>query len=239
MTTLPHKNVKYQEETRVPIDKPNAQVDTTNRRTFLTRAAMGGALVAVGTVGPLGRLLPVAAQDGGSPEEPADGKLDDNAAGETLAPIELAAVKAYEAALADGKLDSDWSAVGRQFQRHHLVAADALTGLIDSGATPVADPTIQLGTVAAISGTSDQQTILDALSEMETAIAATHLWALESVTDKITAKTIGQFLAVESQQAVFLARDSAGDLAALTPAVVEPATSGPTPAPTTTEETGN
>lgn len=252
MTTLPHKNVKYQEETRVPIDKPDAQVVPTNRRTFLARAAMGGALVAVGTAGPLGRLLPVSAQDGDSSDNqdsaggPPAGSLDDNAAGEQLAPLELAAVEAYEAALAEGKLDEAWTEAARQFQRHHLEASGALTSLVDSGATPVADPTIQDGTVAAIRGTGDQNAILSALSEMEATIAATHLWALGGVTDKITAKTIGQYLAVESQQAVYLGRESGSDLASLTPTKVEPAASGPTPAPTTTtttaattEEAGN
>ncbi len=228
----------------MPIDKPETQVVPTNRRTFLARAAMGGALVAVGTAGPLGRLLPAAAQDGASPSGPDDGSLDDNATGERLAPIELAAIKAYEAALAGGKLDGTWTDTARRFQRHHLEVSGVLASLITSDAAPVPDPDIQAGTVAAVTGAADQNAVLKALSEMETIIAATHLWALGAITDKITAKTIGQYLAVESQQGVFLGREAGIDLAALTPPVVQPAASGPTPAPTpatttTTEEAGN
>lgn len=221
----------------MPIDKPDTQVVQTNRRTFLARAAMGGALVAVGTAGPLGRLLPVAAQDGGSQSGPAAGSLDDGATGESLAPLELAAVEAYEAALAGGNLDETWSKTARRFQRHHLAASDVLTGLVTSGAIPVADPTIQAGSLAAVTGAGDQNAVLTALSEMETTIAATHLWALGGITDKITAKTISQVLAVESQQGVFLGREAGKDLAALTPAVIQPAATGPTPAPTTTTTT--
>ena len=232
MTTLPQKNVKYQEETRVPIDKPDSQGVPTNRRTFLARAAMGGALVAVGTAGPLGRLLPVAAQAAGDA-----GALDDNATGERLAPIELAAVEAYEAALGGGKLDGTWAETARQFQRHHLEVSDVLTSLITSGVVPVADPAIQAGSVATVAGAGDQKAVLTALSEMEAMIASTHLWALAGITDKITAKTVGQYLAVESQQSAFLARASGSDITAVTPAVVEPAASGPTPAPTTTTTT--
>lgn len=221
----------------MPIDKPDSQVDPTNRRSFLARAAMGGALVAVGTVGPLGHLLPAAAQDGAS--TPAAGRLDDDMAGQSLAPLEVAAVAAYEAALSGGKLDAAWSEVARQFQRHHLDAAETLSSLIESGATPVADPTITAGTIAAVRGAGDQNAVLGALSEMEGVIASTHLWALGGITDKITAKIISQYLAAESQQSVFLGRATGIDLATLTPAVVAPAATGPTPPATTTEETGN
>lgn len=237
MTTLPEKNVKYQEETRVPIDKPDSQIDPTNRRTFLARAAMGGALVAVSTVGPLGHLLPAAAQ--ADADGPAEGTLDDDATGQALAPAEVAAVAAYEAALNGGKLDAAWAEVARQFQRHHLEASVTLTSLIESGTTPAADPTITTGTIGAIGGAGDQTAVLLALSEMESVIAATHLWALGGIADKSTAKTISQYLAVESQQAVFLGRTAGTDLATLTPAVVAPAPTGPTPPTPATEETGN
>ena len=105
--------------------------------------------------------------------------------------------------------------------------------------------------MAAVTGAGDQNAVLKALSEMETTIAATHLWALGSISDKTTAKAIGQYLAVESQQGVYFGREAGIDLAALTPAVVEPAASGPKPAPTpaatttttaattTTQEAGN
>lgn len=218
----------------MPIDKPDAQVVPTNRRTFLARAAAGGALVAVGTaVGPLGRLLPVAAQ--GAPTTPGDA-MDDNAVGTQLAPVELAAVAAYEAALGMGKLTGEWADTARRFQSHHLTAANDLSGLVADGPAPTADPTVLAGTVATIEGTSDQNTILGALSELESILAAAHLWAAGSISDKITARIVGQVLAVESQQAAYLGLNSGADLASITPAVGE-IRQPPAPAPATTETT--
>lgn len=216
----------------MPYDKPEAEAVQTTRRTFLARAAIGGALVSVATAGPLGQLLPAAAQDGDS--EPSDALTDAQVAAQ-LTPLELGAVQAYEAAAGNDALDLDVSDAVRRFQRHHQTAADRLGAMASADApTPTADPTIVEGTVAAVTGAGDQNAVLSALAEMEETLAATHLWALAAIPDQVTARLVLQIQATESQQAVVLSRVAGTSIDELTPAtapIADGLPAGSTPPP--------
>lgn len=202
----------------MPIDKPEA-VPTT-RRTFLTRAALAGALVTVGTTaGPLTRLLPAAgAQDGTSDTTP---ELTDGDFADYVLPIELAAVQCYQYALAGDALGAEWSRVGLIFQTHHQAAVDTLTTLVPVTTPPapdaLPDPTVLQGTGAAIQAAGDEATVLGALAELEDVLAATHLYALGGLVDATTAKIVAQVMAVESQHAVALGRATGTAVDELTP----------------------
>ncbi|MCB0977538.1 MAG: ferritin-like domain-containing protein [Acidimicrobiales bacterium] len=231
----------------MPIDKPEATATDNPRRSFLARAAVGGALVTAGSIaGPLLRTVPAGAQ--GTAEA---GSLDDGDYATWLAPLELAAVQIYSAALAVDGLSADVSDALNQFQANHQSAADTI-GAMYSGDTPLdEDPTL-LATASSVG--SDQAAVLASLTDLENNLAATHLSALAGIADPITAKTAAQVLAVEGQQAVALGLLADADLAALTPASVTtdgaypkssavPASTTSTTAAaggsTTTEEAGN
>lgn len=208
----------------MPHDKPEAEAVQTNRRTFLARAALGGALVTVATAGPLGQLLPAAAQEGEGAGEPGGGgssdQLQDRDVAAQLTPLELAAVQVYESAASNTALDLEWTALVRRFQTHHRAAADRLGEMVHADdAEPTADPTILEGTGAAVESAGDQDSILSALAELEELLAATHLWALGSISEPVTARLVLQVQATESQQAVVLARATGTSITELTPAI--------------------
>jgi len=234
----------------VPIDIPEA-VPTT-RRTFLTRAALAGALVTVGSAaGPLTSLLPAAgAQDGTDAVIP---ELDDAAFATFALPLELAAVQAYQDALSGEVLGPDWTQAARTFQVHHQAVVDTLTTLLPTTTPPAPDPkpdvTIQSSTGAAVKAATDEKGVLGPLFEMEGILAATHLYALGGLVDSTTAKTVAQVCAVESQHATALGRAMDADQAEITPdearfsAARTPGATGSssttTTSTTTTEEGGN
>ena len=230
----------------MPHDKPEAEAVPTNRRTFLARAALGGALVTVATAGPLGRLLPAAAQQGdGSSDDGGGGAsdlLEDRDVAAQLTPLELAAVQVYESAASNGALDLEWTDLVRRFQTHHQAAADGLGAMVHADdPEPTADPTILAGSGAAVEAAGDQDAILSALAELEELLAATHLWALGSISEQITARLVMQVQATESQQAVVLARATGTAIAELTPATAPvadgPVASSPPPAADDAAET--
>ncbi|CAN5851840.1 hypothetical protein BH23ACT2_BH23ACT2_08850 [soil metagenome] len=201
----------------MPIDQPEATAAPTNRRTFLVRAALGGALVSVGP-GPLTRLLPVA---GASPARPAQvdaaPELDDEAFAMLAAPLELAAVQVYSQAQRGGQLDATWADLALRFQGHHQTVAETLETLITSGETPEPDDAVLTGTGGAIEDASDQNGVLAALAELEEVLAATHLYGIGGLTEAVTARLVAQVMAVEAQHAVALGLALGTDPAELTP----------------------
>ena len=202
----------------MPIDPTETPANATSRRSFLVRAALGGALVTVGTAaGPLSSVLPAAA----APEQLESAETLDNATFAALAvPMELAAVQAYHAALDTGVLDNAWTSQGLAFQDHHQTVVDTYTPWLDENTSPPEpDPTIVSSTVDVIEAATTQDAILGALADMENALAATSLYALGGLEDNTAAKTVAQVMAVESQQAVVLGLALGTDVAELTPAV--------------------
>lgn len=192
----------------MPLDNP--EVIATTRRTFLTRAALAGALVTAGTALPLTRFLPAAGAAGAV-------GLDDATFAAFAVPLEMAAVQAYQAALDGGTL-GDEGPTALDFQGHHQTVVDVLTSMLAAdAAVPVPDSKILAGTVAALKTATAKAQVLTTLSRLEDGLAATHLWALGSLVEPSTAKIVAQVLAIESQQAVYLGRAGGGDLVALTP----------------------
>jgi hypothetical protein len=204
----------------VPIDQPEAAAAPTNRRTFLTRAALGGAFLTVGP-GPLTRLLPMAgAAPGGRTQVEAAGELDDEAFATLAAPLERAAVQVYSQAERRALLDEEWSDLALAFQAHHQAVAETLEELIVSGDVPEPDNAVLTGTGGAIDDAADQDDVLAALAELEEVLAATHLYGIGGLTVAVTARLVAQVMAVESQHAVVLGLAIGTDPAELTPPTV-------------------
>lgn len=193
----------------MPIDKPEATADTVSRRAFISRSAIGAAVVGSGVLAGFGRFGPAGAQAG--PDQ-GGGALDDDAFGRFMVPLELGAVQAYQTALDSGQL-AGFETEARRFQSHHNQIATSLGDLIvagDDDPAPAPDPTV------AASGAGGPA----ALAEMEAVLAATHILAIEQITDTVTARQSAQVAAVQSQQSASLALRAEMDPAAVTPAVI-------------------
>lgn len=187
----------------------------TSRRTFLTRTAVGGALVTAGALAlPLTSLAPGA---GARPAE--QGDLGDEDFADIGTALELAAVAAYTAAFDKDVLDDEWSALALEFQSHHQAVADTLVTLRSpDAAEAVAEAAFSKRSIDAIEAASDQDGVLAALAVVEETLAATHLSGVAQLKEKSTARTVTQVLAVEGQQAALLAIASGTPIAEVTPA---------------------
>lgn len=183
----------------------------TSRRTFLTRAAVGGALVTAGAVAlPHLGLSPAGAR-------PADqGTLKDADFATFGTAVELAAVAAYTAAFDGGLLDTEWSKLALQFQGHHQAVADTLLELSEETEI-AADAAFAATSVDAVKAATDQNGVLAALAVVEETCAATHLSAIGVMAEKVTSRTVAQVLCVEGQQAALLGIASGSTIAEVTP----------------------
>ncbi|MBX3314939.1 MAG: hypothetical protein KF906_11530 [Actinobacteria bacterium] len=212
----------------MPIDQPEATAAVNPRRTFLARAAVGGAVVTAGSIaGPLLRAVPAGAQT-----DTTSGSLDDSSFAALAVPLELGAVQVYEAATEAPDMDDDAKSTLRTFQQHHQTVADTLTDYYTGDADLTEDPAV-VARSASVGGSANAA--FTALAELEQALAATHLDALGSISDAITAKYVAGVLAVQGQQAVALTLLAGTDPAAVVPAAVT--TDGALT--TTTGEAGN
>ena len=219
----------------------------TSRRTFLTRTAVGGALVTAGALTlPLSSLAPtVGARTAGQ------GTLSDEDFAAFATAAELAAVAAYSAAFDKDLLDGEWADRALQFQSHHQAVADTLVGLrADSAGAAVAEAAIAKRWIDAIDAATNQEGILAALAVVEETLAATHLSGVGQLTEKSTARTVVQVLTVEGQQAALLGVASGSTIEEVTPATntgdaaltiprESKATTTTTAASTTTTATGS
>lgn len=187
----------------------------TSRRTFLTRTAVGGALVTAGALTlPLTGLTPGA---GARTADQGDLKDEDFAAFATA--LELAAVAAYDAALASTLLDDEWYGRVLDFQGHHQDVADTLTELrADDAGEAIAEAAFSKKSVDAVNAATDQNGVLAALAVVEETCAATHLSGVAQLAEKSTARTVTQVLCVEGQQAALLGVASGSTVEEVTPA---------------------
>lgn len=219
----------------MPIDPSTDPAPAHTRRRFLTRTAVGGALVTAGALAsPARGLIPLAgAQEGDEPIAPVSEEpitpvsaaeeeilLTDEAFGELAAPLELAAVQAYLSAAQTNRLDDEALDWVRTFSTNHQAVASTLTTLLGEGAEPpVPDPALTRTWVASVEDAGDAQATLAALATVEDTLAATHLSAILRLRDKVTAKIVSQAAAVESQQAALLTVNSGGSIGEATPAI--------------------
>lgn len=217
----PTMNSTLEDPSVAPID-PAAPAATT-RRSFLTRAAVGGAVAGAGlAAAPLGLFASAAGAQGTDDVTPTSPLSAEDFAAFAV-PLELAAVQAYQRGLAAPGVSGSTSTLLLSFQSHHQDVVDTLTPLLP--ATPdlpppspnrmVVDPA-----TSAIDAAGSSDAVLVALSDLEVTIAASHLNSLSSIDDATLAKTVGQVLATESQQAAYLGRLGGTPIAELTPAEV-------------------
>ncbi len=172
-----------------------------SRRGFLTRVAVGGAALAVGSqVVPVGGLLPVGAQEDGEVALDADETTIQH-----LASVALAAAEAHRTAATVEGIPETTVEVIRSFGGHHRSQAAALNGLIPEDAEVTVPNETLLGEVtSALDGASGEAAVLAVLRDMTEQIVATHLAALESVEDQNDARPIAAAMATVSQHAVVL-----------------------------------
>jgi hypothetical protein len=197
----------------VPTDPSTATAHTTSRRRFLATTVVGGALVSSGVLAgsATGLLpsLPAGAED-----------LNDGDFAAFATPLELAAVQVCQAALDADVLESAWRSRVATVQTHHQAAADTIATLAAEDADPAAaDTDFAAPIIAEISGASAQEAVLLAVANLEDTLSATHLLALGSIKDAVTARIVSQVLASEAQAAVVFGRGGGLEIEALTPAV--------------------
>jgi rubrerythrin len=174
------------------------------RRSFLTKAATGGALLTAGSmVTPIGRLVPAASAQEEEEEAPvsADVELAMFAAG-----LELAAVEVYRAAAATGNLTNAGNQIATSFGGHHQDHADALNEIIgeeQAVTEPNAALVEEFGPM--ISAAADEAAILEIAYSLEEAAASTYLTAIGELEDAGNAGTLATILPVESQHATVIA----------------------------------
>ncbi len=198
----------------MPTVPSSAPATATTRRRFLFHTAAGAAVLTTGVLGaPVVALMPAAGAQASS-------GLDDETFVSFTAPLELAAVLAYQAAIDGGSLNAGYRDLAQEFQSHHQDVADALAAMLASTATPpVAAEAFSSPIGDSIRSAGGQAGVLATMAKMEETLSATHLLALESIIDAVTAETVAQVLATEAQQATVLSRGGGADLATVTPDV--------------------
>lgn len=196
---------------RLP-DQTETEAETTpsgtTRRRFLTRAAAGGAILAVGSqLVPVGGLVPAAlGQDGGANDEDQDTPLSpDEELVTHLAGLLLAAGQGYGVAVEpdSSPLSEPVVEVVRQLGANHTSQANALNELLP---VVVEQPnrTLVAQLTADITGAADEAGVLAALIALEDALAATQYTMLGAMEDQNDARTVATILPIVGQQAVIL-----------------------------------
>jgi rubrerythrin len=170
------------------------------RRDFLRTAGIGAGALAIGTtVLPLTSLLPTAA----AAQTPAAALTDVDLAAFAES-VELAAVEAYKAAAATGKLQPAIVQVGTTFAGHHGEHAKAFAPLAKEKASGRPNTALVQAIGGQLHAAPDQKAILQILLDVENAAAATYLYALGALKDTAALQLTATILPVESQHAVVL-----------------------------------
>jgi hypothetical protein len=184
-----------------------------SRRGFLTRVAVGGAALAVGSqVVPVGGLLPTGAQ------EEAELTLEPHEVTvQFLASVALAATAAHRVAAEQTDIAETTVEVIRLFGSHHRGQAAAFNALLpEEAAVEVPNATLLAEVTGALEGAGDEAATLGVLRDLAERIVATQLAAIEEaeasdegsvkgVREQNDDRTIAAAMATVSQQAVVLA----------------------------------
>ena len=201
----------------MPTDPSTDPATATTRRSFLTRTAVGGALVTAGAMAfPLSSLLP----PGRRPGRAVRGHERRGVRARSPRRSSWPPCSAYQVALDTGLLDASWTGWGRSLPeappdrgRHHRHPARRPSH--HAGSRPAPCPS---------SGPTPCPPLLTRKRscwrsrEIEETLAATHLSAISVMIEKTTAKTVTQVLAVEGQQAALLAVAGGSTVESVTPA---------------------
>lgn len=169
----------------------------TSRRQFLTRAGMAGIAVAIGSqVVPMSSLiLPAAAQSGGAPS--------DKDIALFAASVEFAAVEAYKAAAASGKVKTQAVAdAAQKFAGHHNEHGKAFSAY--AGKTPGPNKKVLAMVGDQLKAAKDEMGVVNLAYGLENAAAATYLFGLGVLQDPAAFQAAASILPVESQHATVL-----------------------------------
>ncbi len=165
-----------------------------SRAKILRGIGVGGLALAIGqAVLPFRRLLSPAYA------------LDDAGIAAFAESVELAAVEAYKAAAASGKVTTP--AVGEaaaSFASQHEEHAAAFGSAAGSAATNTANPGLLTAVGAQVSGAADEAAIVKIAYDLENAAAATYIFALGALTSSAALQLTASILPVESAHAVVL-----------------------------------
>jgi rubrerythrin len=163
----------------------------TSRRGFLKKTGMGGAALTIGSVVlPVSRLVPAGAQE-----------LDDKAIATFAASVEHAAVEAYKAAGASGKVGT--AAVvqaATTFAGHHAEHAKAFEGA--AGGPVKANAKLLAAVGDQLKGAKDERAVLEIALDLENAAAATYLFGLGALKSPQALQLAASILPIEAQHAV-------------------------------------
>ncbi len=164
------------------------------RRSFLKKAAVGGAAITFGSaLVPVSSLLPAAGAQA----------LDDQSIAVFAQSVELAAVEAYKAGAP--LLSPEVLPVGQLFMSHHQEHADAFGALAGDAATDKPNAALLDALGPTLQGLSDQTGVLTFAKGVEDQAVATYAFALTALQSAEAASGTATILPVESAHSAALA----------------------------------
>lgn len=167
-----------------------------SRRRFVKGVGIGGAV----TIG--AAVLPIAAL--WSPAFAQTASSSDLAIAAFAESVELAAVAAYGAAAATGKVTGAALTLAETFARHHKAHAAAFGAFAGDASRAKANPGLVAAIAPQIEKASDQTAILTIAYGLENAAAATYLYAIGALQSPDALELTASILPVESQHATVL-----------------------------------
>jgi hypothetical protein len=187
-----------------------------SRRAFLTKVAVGGAALTLGSqLVPATRLLPVS----GAQEEEIALTADEELV-EFLVSLGMAVAEVYKAAVAGtaNALPEPTVELAQAFGNHHTQQASALLlGVLPEGHAVVANPSIVTEQTDLLDTASDTTGVLTALRDLEDRVAATHFAAIASLESQVDARLVATALPVVAQHAAVLSTLITDDLDVVLP----------------------
>ncbi len=208
--------------TEGPGDAPTDAARSASRRGFLARVATGGAVAVGASAVSIASGSPMAFAQTDGTEPPADAGAPGTTAaaapaakGEPpliggtdlvivvfLQSIELAAVEAYRAMIATGRLAPAVAQTARQFTQNHTEHAASLAGLAGGSSTRTPNPRLSQELTALVADGADQEALVTVAYDLEERITATYAAALGQLTEWQAAAAASKILPVDSQQAI-------------------------------------
>jgi Ferritin-like domain len=137
--------------------------------------------------------------------------------------VELAAVEAYKAAIATGKLTADVAPVAALFGDHHRQHAQAHAALAGKAALNTANQSILAEFGPLIVGANNQTELLQVAHQLELTAAATYVWALGELQGTDGAASVASIVPTEARHAAVFASVLGLKGAEATPAFIEAA----------------
>ncbi len=163
------------------------------RRSFLKKAAAGGAAISFGgAIVPVSNLLPAAAAR----------QLDDTAIAVFAESVELAAVEAYKAGAP--LLSAEVLPVAETFLGHHQEHAAAFASLAGDAATGAPNQALLDALAPTLGGLQSEADVLGFAKTVENQAVATYAFALTALTSPEAAAGTATILPVESAHAAAL-----------------------------------